>query len=171
MTIHHRRNDFPDVSRVQENIHARFPESTNSLEEGALIGGLVVLVIVGIFSLISYFKYGELIHFPWGNEGEGYHWPNSNHGLLPLIKEKIQAINDEVKSINSLEKGALIGGLIVLVIIGLFSLISYCKYGELIHFPWGNEGEGYHWPNSNHGLLPLIKEKIQTISNEIKSKL
>jgi len=102
MTSHNVRNDFPQVSRVREIIRTHFPESINSVENGVLIGvligGLVVLAIVGLFCLISYIKYGELIHFPWGNEGEGYHWPNNNHGFLPMIKEKIQTIGDEIKS-------------------------------------------------------------------------
>jgi hypothetical protein len=97
MTIHNMRNDLPEVSRVQETIRSHLPDSINSWDEGALLGGVVVLGILFLFSLISYINYGELIHFPWGNEGEGYHWPN-NHGFLPMIKEKIQTISDEIKS-------------------------------------------------------------------------
>ena len=98
MTIHNMKYDFPEVSWDQEIIHSYFPYSINSWEEGVMSGGLAVLVILCLFSLISYIKYGELIHFPWGNEGEGYHWPNNNHGIFPTIKAKIQTINDEIKS-------------------------------------------------------------------------
>jgi hypothetical protein len=98
MTINNLRSDIPRVSRDQEITRTHFPDFIKSWDGGALIGGLVALAILCVLSVISYFNYGELIHFPWGNGGEGYHWPENNHGIWPMIKEKVQIISDEVKS-------------------------------------------------------------------------
>ena len=74
--------------------------------------------------------------------------------LGALLKTSTRKIKDLWKGCDTpLKKGALIFGLVVLilcVILGAISLITYITHGELIHIPWGNKGHGFHWPNNNN---------------------
>jgi len=46
------------------------------------IATLILLVILGALSLISFINHGEWIHVKWGNDGRGFHWPTNNHGIF-----------------------------------------------------------------------------------------
>ncbi len=83
---------------VKIRFSSKMPESLNlsnfigscgfSFQRAALIFGqaaLIFWVISGAISLVTYITHGELIHTPWGNEGQGFGWSNNNHGLLRTL--------------------------------------------------------------------------------------
>jgi hypothetical protein len=84
---------FPEMPEAPKITIPKLPDLISScgcpLKKAALILGLVVLallVIFGAHNIISYITYGELVHIPFGNQGQGFHWPTNNHGVLETFR-------------------------------------------------------------------------------------